>query len=92
MQVLTADPDHVDALHMLGMLHHQRGDHAEALVLLDRALMRAPGQAGILANRASVELARADYAAAEFDARVPQGPQTADRFVKWVTTEVLANR
>jgi cyclase len=29
---------------------------------------------------------------AEFDARVPQGAQTADRFVKWVTTEVVANR
>ena len=29
---------------------------------------------------------------AEFDARVPQGPQTADRFVKWVYAEVVANR
>ena len=29
---------------------------------------------------------------AEFDARVPQGAQTADRFVRWVTTEVVANR
>ncbi len=29
---------------------------------------------------------------AEFDARVPQGPQTAERFVKWVYAEVVANR
>jgi glyoxylase-like metal-dependent hydrolase (beta-lactamase superfamily II) len=29
---------------------------------------------------------------AEFDARVPQGPQTADRFVKWVHAEIVANR
>jgi len=29
---------------------------------------------------------------AEFDARVPQSAQTADRFVKWVYAEVVANR
>ena len=29
---------------------------------------------------------------ADFDARVPQGAQTADRFVKWVYTEVQADR
>jgi cyclase len=29
---------------------------------------------------------------AEFDARVPQSAQTADRFVKWVYAEVKANR
>jgi glyoxylase-like metal-dependent hydrolase (beta-lactamase superfamily II) len=29
---------------------------------------------------------------AEFDARVPQSAQTADRFVKWVHAEVVANR
>ena len=29
---------------------------------------------------------------AEWDAKVPQGPQTADRFVKWVYAEVAANR
>jgi glyoxylase-like metal-dependent hydrolase (beta-lactamase superfamily II) len=29
---------------------------------------------------------------AEWDARVPQGPQTAERFVKWVYEEVAADR
>ena len=29
---------------------------------------------------------------ADYDARVPQGAQTADRFVKWVYAEVVANR
>jgi glyoxylase-like metal-dependent hydrolase (beta-lactamase superfamily II) len=29
---------------------------------------------------------------AEFDARVPQGPQTAERFVRWVYAEVEADK
>jgi cyclase len=35
----------------------------------------------------------ATHPTADIDARVPGGtPATADRFVKWVYTEVLANR
>jgi len=40
----------------------------------------------------SVDEIIASKPTAEFDARVPQGAQTADRFVRWVATEVVANR
>lgn len=70
-EVLRVDATHVDALHMLGMLHHQRGDAGQALALLDRAVDEAAEKqsAAVLANRASVHLARADFIQAERDAR-----------------------
>jgi len=40
----------------------------------------------------SVDEAIAAHPTAEFDARVPQSAQTADRFVRWVYAEVQANR
>ena len=36
--VLEAEPDHVDALHLLGTIAYQRGDDARALELIGRAL------------------------------------------------------
>ncbi len=67
--VLARDPDHVDALHMAGLLHHQSGEHLEALRLLDAACAGAPSSAAILANRAGVQLALGRHAPAETDAR-----------------------
>jgi protein O-GlcNAc transferase len=67
--VLEAAPDHVDALHLSGMLQHQRGDSTQALQLLDRAVLLEPDRAAILSNRASVQLAIGDAASAERDAR-----------------------
>ena len=68
--VLARQPDHADALHMAGLLHHQSGEHLEALRLLDAACANAPSNAAILANRAGVHLALAQHTAAESDARV----------------------
>lgn len=71
VRVLQIDAAQVDALHMLGTLHHQRGDAARARDLLDRAVAAADAAqaAAVLANRASVHLACGDFAAAESDAR-----------------------
>jgi predicted TPR repeat methyltransferase len=41
-RVLAAVPDHVDALHYLGISRHHRGEHDEGLALLERALALAP--------------------------------------------------
>ena len=38
-QVLDTDPQQFDALRLLGLLAHQRGDHEEAFALLDRAIV-----------------------------------------------------
>jgi predicted O-linked N-acetylglucosamine transferase (SPINDLY family) len=43
-KVLTTDPDHADALHLLGVLAFQRGKIAAALQLIERAL---PALAGL---------------------------------------------
>ncbi|MEP6938206.1 MAG: hypothetical protein ABI846_00455 [Rudaea sp.] len=67
-EALRIDPQHVDSLHMLGMLHHQQADAARAFALLNEALRIAPAQPAILANRASVHLAAANHADAERDA------------------------
>ena len=37
-QILKSEPDHVDALHLLGVLAHQRGDHARAVAFIARAI------------------------------------------------------
>lgn len=58
--VLKEHPDHVDALHYLGVLLHQRGDNEDAAKLLDRALGLAPDASACLANRGLVAAALGD--------------------------------
>lgn len=67
-ELLQAQPGHVDALHMFGLLRHQQGHNDEALALLGRGLARVPGHAAILSNRASVRMAAGDHAGALADA------------------------
>jgi tetratricopeptide (TPR) repeat protein len=47
---LAADPVHVDALHMLGVLRHQQGQHAEAADLVRRAVDLRPDDAALQLN------------------------------------------
>ena len=49
---LAADPDHVDALNLLGTLTGSRGRYAEAADCFRRALTMAPPTANMLANLA----------------------------------------
>src|SRR5690242_8465479 len=68
-EIIAAEPDHVDALQTLGATLHQLGQSDEALAWFDRALAVAPASAGVLANRAAVELDRGNIERAEADAR-----------------------
>ena len=52
--ILNERPDHVDALHYLGVLLHQRGDNEDAAKLLDRALGLAPNGCACWSNRGLV--------------------------------------
>ncbi len=47
--ILRQAPDHPDALHLLGLVAHQRGDQAEAIGLIERARRVDPGK-GAYAN------------------------------------------
>ena len=63
-QVLAQAPDHPDALHLLGVLAAQQGDHAQAHALIWRAIATNPEEAMFHNNLANVcvELGRFDDA------------------------------
>jgi tetratricopeptide (TPR) repeat protein len=65
-QVLAVRPDHADALHLLGVVAYQRGDHVQAAQRIAAAIARNPGAATYHANLAEVyrALGRLDQAAA----------------------------
>ncbi|CAO3356915.1 tetratricopeptide repeat protein [Azospirillum palustre] len=49
-RVLHAEPLHADALHLLGVLNHQRNDNLQAVDLIAKAVDLAPGVADYHAN------------------------------------------
>ncbi|MBV8782358.1 MAG: glycosyltransferase family protein, partial [Phycisphaerae bacterium] len=49
-QVLTADPNHADALHLLGVIAHQCNHHAPAVELIQKSLAVHPNNAGAQNN------------------------------------------
>lgn len=53
-RILGADPVHADALHLLGVLAHQRGEHAEAAELIARAITENPRFADFHSNLGNV--------------------------------------
>lgn len=53
-QALAEDRDNVDALHMLGLIHHQRRDHARAIELIVRAVALQPNVPAFHANLSEV--------------------------------------
>ena len=50
--ILAVQPGHPEALHLLGGVAHQRGDHAHAVELIVRAITANPGDAMYHANLA----------------------------------------
>lgn len=51
-QVLSADQANVDALHLLGVLRHQQGEHRQAVELISQAVALRPNVAAFHANLA----------------------------------------
>ena len=49
-KILAENPDHFDALHLLGVLHHQQGDHDEARTLITSAIAVNPHSVDALCN------------------------------------------
>jgi tetratricopeptide (TPR) repeat protein len=50
--ILADQPRHVEALHLLGVVAHQKGDHARAVLLIGRAVAGDPNNAIYHANLA----------------------------------------
>ena len=57
-RVLSREQENADALHLLGVLRHQQGDHARAVELIGRAVALRPNVAGFHANLAEAYRAR----------------------------------
>ena len=69
-QVLEADPQSPDALHLLGLIAAQRGDAAEGARLIQRALVSRPNDA-MLSNNLAGLLLNLDRAADAVNAVIP---------------------
>ena len=63
--VLGQDPDHPDALHLLGMVRLAAGRAEDAVALLGRALGESPRDAVLLENLGLAHLATREYGQAE---------------------------
>lgn len=59
-RVLAARPDHPDALHLLGVVHHQQGDQPQAEHFVAKALVVAPRVAAYHHTLAAIRLAQSD--------------------------------
>jgi predicted O-linked N-acetylglucosamine transferase (SPINDLY family) len=68
-QVLQADPRHFDSLHLLGVIHYQRGEYREAVRWIDAALKINPSAAAAHNNRGNAlkELGQAQEALASYE-------------------------
>ena len=79
-QILATHPDHFDSLHLLAIIFHQRGDHAQALRHIDLALKINPNNIPALNNRgiALRELKRFEEALASYDRALALWPDYAE--------------
>ena len=59
-QLRRENPDHPDALHLLGVIAHQRGDARRAITLINQAILVRPGVAAMYANLAEACRAAGD--------------------------------
>ncbi|HVU89584.1 MAG TPA: tetratricopeptide repeat protein [Pirellulales bacterium] len=59
--VLAREQDNADALHLLGVLHHQQGDQAKAIELIGRAVALRPGAFAFHANLAEAYRAQGQF-------------------------------
>src|SRR5262245_3997571 len=59
-QLRRVNPDHPDALHLLGVIAHQRGDAKRAIGLINMAIASRPGVSAMHANLAEAYRAAGD--------------------------------
>jgi protein O-GlcNAc transferase len=82
VRILATQPNHFDSLHLLGVVHSQRGNYAEAVRQIDAALTINPKAAAALSNRgfALHELKRFGEAVASYDKAIALKPDYAEAF------------
>ena len=80
--VLKADPKNFDALHLLGVIAHQRQDHPAAITLLDRAIQHNPRSALAHLNRGNAmkEMGDLQRAIADYEQAIAIQPGYAEAY------------
>jgi tetratricopeptide (TPR) repeat protein len=68
--LLAVQPEHLEALHLLGVVAHQQGDHARAALLIGRAIAGNPNNAMYHANLAEAHRALGQFDEADASCRV----------------------
>ena len=78
-KVLQAEENHVNAWHLLGVFHHQLGEHDKAIVCIDRAIALRPRCADFYSNRgvALDALGRFEDAVKDYDQSLSLQPNAA---------------
>jgi len=81
-QILIDQPAHFDSLNLLGVLHYQRGQHSEAVQLIDAALKVNPRSATAHNSRGAAlnELKRCEEAVESYSRATELQPDYADAF------------
>jgi tetratricopeptide (TPR) repeat protein len=69
LKVLSRGPEHADALHLLGVVAHQQGRHAQAIEVIRQAPALKPGVAMYHANLAEAYRVLAEYELAAASAK-----------------------
>lgn len=64
-QILKEEPQQPHAMHMLGVLEHQRGRSRQGVELIEQSIQLAPGEARFYNNLAAIRLALGDAPAAQ---------------------------
>ena len=79
-RVLTAQPDNADALHLMGVIAHQKGDSAQAISLIEQAIKSLPDQPQHHYNLGEVYrgIKRLDEAANSYTTALALAPDVAD--------------
>lgn len=88
-RILTGQPSNVAALHLLGMVCHQQGDHARAVELIGHAVALRPDVAVIQAGLADALLATGRHQEAADTARTALRLGANDPNVRWILGQAL---
>ena len=81
--VLRADSKNFDALHLLGVIAHQRQNHPAAIALLDRAIQHNPSSALAHLNRGNTrrEMGDMQRAITDYERAIAIQPRYAEAYV-----------
>lgn len=81
-EALAKDPENPHVLHLLGVIHHQRGDHAKAIDLIEQAIERLPDLADAYINLGAAYLGarKPGIAATRFRRATELDPNSAEAY------------